>query len=100
MHVRHGEVASWGFSGCEKGITSQRSIVNASVQPLPGPPWLAGMSAVSEQAPPGSLLGDCQAVFEFFCLTSTYITFQVHFAGTPFQPKVISFARGLHVAKN
>lgn len=61
MHVRHGEVVSWGFSGCEKGITSQRSIVNAYVQPLPGLPWLAGMSAVSEQAPPGSLLGDCQA---------------------------------------
>lgn len=65
--------------------------------PLPGLPWLAGMNAVSEQAPLG--YSDYQAVYEFFCLTSC-ITFQVHFVDTPFQPKVIGFARGLHMAKN
>lgn len=37
--------------------------------------------------------------FELFCLTSTYVSFQVHFADT-FEPKIISFPRGLHMAKN
>lgn len=61
VHVRHGEVVLWGFSACGKGITSQRHVGSAYMWPLLGLPWLAGMSAVSEQAPPGYLLGDYQA---------------------------------------